>query len=369
MQPRTQSVPLKNRTASRSMSKLKIMIVQRQSNVSGTLFSRSVSARISQPLQYLSEQDKVAWQEIDENRVAKSDIDALGCVIFQKHRSSRAVEIAEIAKKMNVPIIYDLDDWILRYPSYSGGKNSDASREAFLKLLDLADIVTVSNERLLYEMRPFRSELELLPNGFHAEKYHPVNEESRAPYKVVFSNADYLKLQNFKKGFVSVLREFFKGRPEFELHFYGDPFPEIAELPFLRNFGSLSYEEHKRKLAAGGYAFAIAPLGGIEDHESFFFNCCKNPFKYLEYGGLLIPGIYSRSPIYENCVRPEETGLLVENRYEDWVMAMERLAGDEGLRADLRKASYEDVVQGRHIRFSAEKLWSLIERSLTAKSR
>ena len=45
----------------------------------------------------------------------------------------------------------------------------------------------------------------------------------------------------------------------------------MGDLPFLNNMGSLSYEEHKRRLAAGGFALAIVPLGGVEDQDNSFF--------------------------------------------------------------------------------------------------
>jgi glycosyltransferase involved in cell wall biosynthesis len=89
--------------------------------------------------------------------------------------------------------------------------------------------------------------------------------------------------------------------------------------------------------------FSVVPLGGAEDPDALFFNSCKSCIKYIDYGSLGIPGIYSRSPVYEEAVSNEETGLLVNNTAEEWAAAMEKLYQDKQLRDSLRLRAHADT--------------------------
>ncbi len=340
---------------SRNVRPLRALVIQRQSHVSQTPFARSVAARITEALDYLFRQGRMTWEEKDENQTRGEDFDGKQVVFFNKHASLNSVEIAREAKRRGIFILYDLDDWIVDFPGYSGAsrQTTPERKNCFYEHLALADGYAVANEVLYQELKKDRPDLILVPNGFFAEKYVPsLSAEGEIP-RMVFSNADQLKVQRFKEDFIRLLNAFLLRHPEIELDFYGDPFPEMASIVRLNNMGSLPYDEHKRRLAARKYSFAIVPLGGREDQESLFFNSCKNPFKYLEYGGLGIPGIYSRSPIYEKVVRGGETGLLVENTLPDWEAALEKIAGDRNLREHIRRTAYRDVIENHSIRVPA----------------
>lgn len=115
-------------------------------------------------------------------------------------------------------------------------------------------------------------------------------------------------------------------------------------------------------LLDGKYAFAITPLGGNEDEDSYLFHACKNPVKYLDYAGLGIPGIYSRVPVYESCIETERTGILVQNSFASWLSAMERLACNKTLRQTLRTNGFDDVKNNYHIRYSATRMEKLMRK-------
>ena len=296
------------------MRKISVLVVQRQSHVSASSFSRSVAARITEALDYLTERKDIQWCQKNEEDIEEEELERNDAIIFCKHMSDHAVRIAKKAKNIRILTIYDIDDWLMKFPNYSAANFSQNSLENFKSLMGDCDIVTVANERLLYEMRAYRSELELLPNGFYVEKYSHSKKVRQQKFRIVISNADDIKLEKFRNPFLDILRELHDSNQNIEIDFYGDSFRELKALSFINYKGNLRYDEHKRALAEGGYSLALIPLGGFEDKRSFFFNSCKNPFKYLEYGGLKIPGIYSKTPIYENCVSHHETGILVENK-------------------------------------------------------
>jgi glycosyltransferase involved in cell wall biosynthesis len=227
--------------------------------------------------------------------------------------------------------------------------------------------VTVANQELMQRLPGVVPDARLvfLPNGMWIERYdrriEPRWERSTAcSGRIVFTNADFLKVQESKEAILSALNVFFIRHPDYVLDFYGDPFPEMFSLPFLHFTNRISYQEYMRAIVAGDYMFAITPLGASEDADSAGFNACKNPFKYINYGVARIPGIYSAAAIYKDCVQHGVTGLLVENTYEAWLDAMEQYATDLALRQRVRDAAFAHVMQDYHVSAGAQILSQLM---------
>ena len=70
-------------------------------------------------------------------------------------------------------------------------------------------------------------------------------------------------------------------------------------------------------------------LAPIIDNE---FERSKTDNKYREYASLGIAGIYSNLLPYKNSVIHNETGLLVNNTFEDWYCAIKRCIEENDLR-------------------------------------
>ncbi|QGR60032.1 glycosyltransferase family 1 protein [Burkholderia multivorans] len=345
---------------------MKVLALQRVSHVAANALSLSVEARVTEALDYLTDQGHLVYAAIAENHDrVQGALDWADALILSKHSSETAVAIAKRAKQRGLRIVYDVDDWIFSFPSYSNATKVAKQLDGIRALLKLSDVVTVANDQILREIKRYCETPVLVPNGMYVEKYTSVTQSSTlsehavAP-RIVFTNADLIKVHNSKEVLLRVLQDFFHLHPEYTLDFYGDPFPEIFSLPFLHYTSRKQYPDYVQSLIAGGYTFSITPLGGAEDPDSLFFNSCKNPFKYLNYGTARVPGIYSRSPIYERCVQDGETGLLVENTYEDWFTAMERIASDAALRRKIRDQAFIDIAERHHIRFSAQSLMSVL---------
>lgn len=343
-------------------SGMKILALQRESHVARGVPSLSVAARITEVLEYLQALGHVAFTAISENDdSARGGINWADVVILSKHSSPEAVELAKYARQRGLRIIYDIDDWIFSFPKYSGGKSNNDKIGLIHELISLSDVVTVANQTLLHKVRSIlpASLVVLVPNGMWVEKY--VGPDTTAgleasPPRIVFANADLLKMQSAKDMLLTALQVFFLRHPEFVLDFYGDPFPEMFSLPFLHFTNRTPYVDYMRALVSGRYQFAITPLGSLEDAEAAEFNACKNPFKYLNYGAAQVPGIYSQAQIYTDCIVDGETGLLVDNDFDAWVDALERLASDPDLRDRIRSKAFKDVMKYHHISASADAL-------------
>jgi processive 1,2-diacylglycerol beta-glucosyltransferase len=342
----------------------KILALQRESHVAQGVPSLSVAARITEVLEYMESLGQLNFTAISENDLyAEAGVDWADVLILSKHNSPRALALAQRAKTRGVRIIYDIDDWIFSFPKYSGGQANNSRLQLIHALIALSDVITVANVTLKNKVQAFIPNAVLVPNGMWVEKYLPKSPhiaEVADPPRIVFTNADFLKLQTAKDMLMSALQVFFLRNPHFVLDFYGDPFPEMLSLPFLHFTNRMPYEDYMRALVSGRYQFAITPLGGYEDPDSIEFNACKNPFKYMNYGAAKVPGIYSMAPIYQDCVINNHNGLLVENNFESWLNALERMSTDASLRERVRTTAFDSVMDLYHIRNSASVLSSVL---------
>ena len=76
------------------------------------------------------------------------------------------------------------------------------------------------------------------------------------------------------------------------------------------------------------FDIGIAPL--LENQ----FNRLKSDLKFLEYGILGIPAVYSKSPSYERSVKHGKSGFLAAKR-KDWLRHLRALIRDADLRAEI----------------------------------
>lgn len=348
---------------------VRILVLNRESLVAPGVPSLSVSARVTEVLDYLEDTCKIEHFSVSESEVCVAQAVAWAdIVVLSKHRSAQALDLVRLARRLGKAIIYDIDDWIFSFPCYSGGR-TDAARNHTLDIIALCDYVTVANQELMQRLPSVipNAKLVLLPNGMWVERYDQRTdslEEDESAYsgRIVFTNADFLKVQESKEAILSALNVFFIRHPDYVLDFYGDPFPEMFSLPFLHFTNRMPYQEYMRAIVAGNYVFAITPLGASEDTDSASFNACKNPFKYINYGVARIPGIYSSATIYRNCIQHRVTGLLVENTYEEWLAAMELYAGNALLRRRVRDAAFTHVMQEFHVSTGAKILAHIFEK-------
>jgi len=86
---------------------------------------------------------------------------------------------------------------------------------------------------------------------------------------------------------------------------------------------------------------ALAPLE-VDD-----FTICKSDLKYLDYGALGIPGLFSDVRPYRETIRHGETGLLVPDARAAWEEAIEGLIADEPRRQRLAEAARDEVYRSR----------------------
>ncbi|MBB5465466.1 glycosyltransferase involved in cell wall biosynthesis [Paraburkholderia sp. CI2] len=326
--------------------------------------SRTIGARFAPLLSYMQRHRLIEWEQISEADVGVSHLHRFDVVLFNKHVSNLSLKIMRMANELGLHTIYDLDDWLLDLPSWSVLEMNEDVLYNVLAMIREASAATASNSLLQERMRKVRrsDDVLIIPNGFDDQAFDlsPELWTETQPPKIVFSNLDGIKLVSFRKEFFGTLRSFLARHENVSIDFWGDPFPELNTIARMTHRGSRGNLEYKKAIRDEGYTFAIVPLGAEEDPETLFFNSCKSPIKYADYGSLGIPSIYSDCPTYRENVKHRETGYIASNTAESWARALEDMLGDPQLRQSIRRNAYADVFD----RFSVRRISSMFVKAL-----
>lgn len=347
--------------------KNKILILSRGSlSTNQYTPSRSIFCRVFEPIAYLKEKELIK-KEIDilkSNEITEENIINYNVIVFCKHNDADSVRVARLANKNRIKIIYDIDDLIHRVAEDSAAFQFMKNHEYLKEIIELSDVVVASTEKLNEVIASDFSlkKTVVIRTGINIEKYKK-NEYKPDYKKILFTNGDNIKVNFFRTQFVQVFNDFLKRNPDTQFQIFGDSEAYVNEFSRYEFLGSLPWDEHKLWLMKNQIEFAIIPLGSAEENEVHrLFSDCKTPIKYLEYGAMRIPGVYSKAPIYNEVIQNNETGILVENNVGAWLEALDEVHGNKKLRKKIADQAFEDIRAKHHIKIAAEKWIEVLER-------
>lgn len=261
----------------------------------------------------------------------------------------KAQALVQTVRNAGACLLFTLDDDLLEL----GFKPEKAN--AIRLFARHAKGVIVSTEPLAERMRRLNPRVEVLPNQIDDSLFGPPPEPRTATDTVVMG---YMGTPTHLGDFLGildplrrVLREQ-QGRLALELVGVSDN-PRILDLfvglpVTLRHpDGNVAYDRFvpwmKRHLS---WDFALAPLSEGP------FNRCKSDLKFLDYGALAIPGIFSRVTPYAETIQHEHTGLLAGD-HDEWRRHLTAMATDAALRRRLATNARDHVYTHRSLRTHA----------------
>ena len=338
-----------------------IVIVNRQAYGTSGGLSRSLSARVLENLEYVRDKKLISITQIEEKDL-EYKFKASDVLVFARHTSLDSLNLSARARDSGAKVIYDLDDFMPALPSWVNHSGNKETQNNIFSHVKQATAVTTSTAVLKTNIdRYFGVNSMLIPTGINIERHLKTPKPIDETNAVIYTNTDTIKLRSFKEGFIQVLNQYLDTHPEFTAHLVCDPNPEMKRIHNAKHWGTMSWFEHKKFLGERDYLFSVTPLGGEEDPSDFLFNSCKSPIKYLDYGALRIPGIYSRTPAYDQFVTHMETGILVSNNADEWSWAMELLTKDRELRSKIIENAFADIKARFHTSVTSKAWISLIE--------
>ena len=268
----------------------------------------------------------------------------------------RAESLVKKIRNNRTCFVYTLDDNLLDLErSDVSEKQAIEQRMVVRYFLREADGVIVSTKFLKQRFLTFNKNIFVVPNAlderiFQKEllskklSYYKNNKKS----KVI----GYMGTKTHDKDIMMImkaLREMLvKYQGTVKLQLIGG----ISDQSIIQLFGELPIEtvkvpcyEYNEFMAwmtqMVRWDLAIAPL------EDNLFTQCKSDIKFLDYGILGIPGIYSSVSPYKDEVIHRKTGYLVQNTTESWANAIDDLLSDDILRDHIRQESNNYVSNNR----------------------
>lgn len=214
-----------------------------------------------------------------------------------------------------------------------------AIQEEYRRYMAVADAVQTSTAELARRWRPWARRVAVFAN--HLTDVPPLTAPPSRPLTVGWGGspghmADWYHLTLY-------LQQWLEAHPAVRLavmtNEFGRPFVNLPPQRYqFTPFGSLAaYYQFLTTLDIG-----LAPLLPSE------YNRCRSDVKFLEYASRGVPGIYADLEPYRDTVEPGKTGLLYRNP-EEFLRALDRLAGDAALRRSIREQAYAYVRQHRRL--------------------
>jgi len=280
----------------------------------------------------------------------------------------RASDLASMylyeARRLRLPVVYDIDDPLFSVSAYEtygnmtavdGGLKQHFMQEApgYLDVMNACDAVSLSTPGLvdharLYTRRPIFlrrnfADRESLKAGAAARHGRAdKGEAANAPFTVAFASGSQGHEVDFR-----IMRDdmiaFLQGHPDRRLlilgHFPKDSLPEeLAEQ--IRYEPFTTYETYLQNLAAADCA--VMPLA--DD----LFNRCKSGVRVIDAASVGLACVVGRVGDMATMVQHEETGLVVGPQ-DSWLSALEELAGNPGRTARMGDSARHNL----EIRWSA----------------
>ena len=292
----------------------------------------------------------LTWKTLLYERCGPGDLAGCDLAVFSRPRFPEARALLDVCRERGIPALVMIDDnWIAageEFPRFerlfTPGR---PSFEVFLDSLRRADAVLVFNPVLEAEVRPWARRVVRLPPNVELS-FFAAPETPREPgFTVGFAGSPRFEASGFR-GLARFLARHLDARLLVMAHEVPEELRGVEPERSIFVPWRHDYAAYARDLAARRPDVLIAPL------DASRFSASKIPIKFLESAAVGAAGIYSRVPPYTDLVVDGETGLLVENREEDWEAALERLYADPELRRRIAGRALAEVRQ----RFATERV-------------
>ena len=247
--------------------------------------------------------------------------------------------IKQLREVCNAKVIIEYDDFLLNVPLKNGNRDNYPQHmvKSFRKILESADRIVVSTAPLAEAYSRFHHDIRIAQNRLapdqwgHLLSQRGVGKKLRVGWAGGSTHAGDLQiLLPLIKALENDVEWVFMGMKPRNVHCEFHP--------------GVPFEMYPEKLASLNLDLALVPL------EINQFNECKSNLRLLEIGTCGVP-------IVATDIAPYRCGLpvtLVENRFKDWMKAIQPYLNDAAYR----------IRQGDELRNAVQRNWYLRENGL-----
>lgn len=287
-------------------------------------------------------QPGLEWDHVSFDEAVNA-LDDQDFIIVQRNSLSldQSVKLVELCAQSRVRLLFEIDDDLT-----IGNRIPEDQILAIKHLLTYADCVITSTPYLRKKLRKYNHDVRVVPNKLCSETWLGDNYLIPPKFEIEGDGVKILYMGTYSHaGDLDIVRPALDllNQKGIKATVHAIGIGQDIESATVKSIsipdGWGIYPKFVSWLRANSqnFDFAIAPL---ENNE---FNCCKSGLKYLDYGAINLPGIFSESVSYSQLVKNNETGLLVKNNIANWLRALERMCVDPRLRSRLASAAFVDI--------------------------
>jgi len=293
--------------------------------------------RLYDPFKYLQ---KKGWDAhvvdggITDDVIKNNDVFVLhGCV-----DKKGIAELYAYQQEKGKKIVVDMDDRLKveeHNPFLKEHQISDAP-EIIQKTLEIADMVTTTNEYLAKQLKKFNNNVVILPNYPDLERWDtPVKYKNEGKTLRIGWAGSITHMKDLEM-IAPALRKIYTEFPQIEFIFVGETRVKelLSGLPVECMFG-VPWDVWPTKLSGLRLDIALAPLV----HNDF--NKCKSRIKYYEYALAGIPGVYSPT-VYDDKHFDGNFGLVALD-VDHWYRCIKNMIISKELREDISFKAHGNV--------------------------
>lgn len=281
-----------------------------------------------------------------------------GVVLYREAALIGPPVLEELLSWMRVPLVLDFDDAIWM-PS-GGGVNGPFTRLRWLRktqrICRLSTAVTVGNAYLAEYARAFAQDVSVVPTTIDLDSYPVLSEPRDDGLFTITWTGSHSTLMHLER--VRPALELLARRRKVRVRVICDRPPERPFEGAETEFVSWSAATEAEDVAAGHVG--IMPL----PDNAFTRGKCS--LKALQYMAVGRPVVLSPVGTNKQIVRHGVDGLFADSQ-EEWVHALDTLAGDASLRVKMGTRARETVEQGFSARRGAALFAEAVNRALSTR--
>lgn len=302
-------------------------------------------------LNYIATMGKVDFKFQVSNEVTIDDINQTDVLICIRGGYQKDLDIVNECKKRNKYIIYFLDDDLLNIPRYVDNYSYYLIVINTLKeIIQLSNCLWVANENLKNNYKNLCHNVVVTnPPALLLDCKTSITQKCRNEKIVIgFSGStDHGKmLDKILDEPIRIILNKYKDKVTFE--FMGAKPLLIEKYKLIYVPCQFDFQKYKNIFTSRDWDIAVAPT------ENTGFNACKSYIKFLDYGSIGVPGIYSNSEPYTRVVVNGENGILTDNTIEEWVNALSYLIENENIRNHIRQKAYNQLKNEFNLKYISE---------------
>lgn len=279
---------------------------------------------------------------INCNNFREDMLDWADIVIPHREISTVGFEFLKIAKKREIPIVYDIDDLLTELPQESLQIVTPAMSTLMKSSMWLADKITCTTSILRTQLEKISDNVTVIPNiCIPVEKISPAKDRQYdGPCTLVIASSDTM-LNAFIYPVIHVLMKKIKG---LKLVAIGNIASKFTGMKNAELHGLCSEHQFQKILHNVQNGIGLIPL-----QEGLFFSC-KSPIKVWHYSVCGIVSVASDVSPYSGVIDNGKSGVLVENSPDAWCAAVIDLI----LHPEKRQRMLTDCVRRWHATASSE---------------